>query len=505
MAPDSQQRADSPTCNIFLSHFAEEQDVALRLAQAIEEDFHGLVRVFHSSDPIALEAGQSWFDRTREQLKASALLLVLCSPQSVNRSWLHFEAGGGWALNIDVIPVCHKGLATADLRLPFALYEAVSINDAQGLSRLYLAIANVLHWPKAPALGERGLELLGVRRISRWRYVDVTLESDSDASSNAVGRPVAVAKQKPHIVYRDSEGRVHELSYDTRWRHHELARPPAAGDPAAFFFGDELRVLYRDNEGRIHEHRRDPNDWIHTVINDTDDISSKLAAATGDPFGYAFHDTQHVVYRGTDRSIHELIWRGGRWEHRNLPELGLPEPVGSLRGIGIGHRQHIVYRANDNCIYELTWHKAEGDEWRRGDMRLANTAGDPAIYDHFGCLHVIYRDLSGAIYDAWFEGGIWRRHDVTNETKPPTSPKGDPFGFGWGPSQRIDFRGKDDHIYQLSWDGSWTWSNITSSIQDRSISRAPLADSDPIGYSAGGTLHTIYRGKDSHIHDVWWS
>ena len=195
MAADSQQRADPPICNVFLSHFAEERDVALRLADALEEDFHGLVRVFHSSDPNALEAGQSWFDRTREQLKESALLLELRSPQSVNRSWLHFEAGGGWALNIDVIPVCHKGLATADLTLPFALYEAVSINDAEGLRRLYLAIAKALHWPKAPALGERGLELLGVRRVSRWRYMDVTLESDADTGSNAVGRPVAVAKQ----------------------------------------------------------------------------------------------------------------------------------------------------------------------------------------------------------------------------------------------------------------------------------------------------------------------
>jgi hypothetical protein len=77
----------------FVSHVSEEADVAARIKAALSRDFLGLLDVFVSSDTESIAAGEEWLRSIEKALQESALLIVLCSPASVGRPWINFEAG----------------------------------------------------------------------------------------------------------------------------------------------------------------------------------------------------------------------------------------------------------------------------------------------------------------------------------------------------------------------------------------------------------------------------
>ena len=107
--------------DIFISYVHEDHEIAQSLAkflrdpeccnppkgasvQAVTYD------VFFTDDDWLLYAGEIWLQRIREELNAAKVLLSLFSPCSVERSWVHFEAGAAWLANKAVIPVCVGGL-----------------------------------------------------------------------------------------------------------------------------------------------------------------------------------------------------------------------------------------------------------------------------------------------------------------------------------------------------------------------------------------------------------
>ena len=63
------------------------------------------VRVF--AGDIGL--GKEWQAALSAGGRARAIL-VLCSPESVERPWVNFESGAGWGQDARVITVCHDGL-----------------------------------------------------------------------------------------------------------------------------------------------------------------------------------------------------------------------------------------------------------------------------------------------------------------------------------------------------------------------------------------------------------
>ncbi len=80
----------------------------------------------------------------------------------------------------------------------------------------------------------------------------------------------------------------------------------AAGDPAGYTWDVDHteHVVYRGTDGHIHELWTDTSGWNHGNL--TGSIGAPPAA--GDPAGYTWDvdHTEHVVYRGTDGHIHEL-------------------------------------------------------------------------------------------------------------------------------------------------------------------------------------------------------
>ena len=70
-------------------------------------------------------------------------MIVLCSPSSVARPWINFEAGAAWMRGIPLIPICHGGLAPRNLPVPLSLRQGLSLSDVNCLSRLYSRVAAI--------------------------------------------------------------------------------------------------------------------------------------------------------------------------------------------------------------------------------------------------------------------------------------------------------------------------------------------------------------------------
>jgi hypothetical protein len=129
---------------IFLSHISEERELAALFRTKIEESFLGMVDVFQSTDPRSLPLGQNWLNNITDALTRCEAILLFCSPQSVQRPWINFECGAGWARRIEVAPLCHSGLRPVDLPVPISLLQGIQASDAFSLNQVFAMIAGKL-------------------------------------------------------------------------------------------------------------------------------------------------------------------------------------------------------------------------------------------------------------------------------------------------------------------------------------------------------------------------
>lgn len=129
---------------VFISHITEEKEMAVALKELIGESFLGMMEIFVSSDEESLPMGSRWLDNVTEALKNCSIELILCSPQSVKRPWINFEAGAGWIRDIPVIPLCHSGMEPCKLPVPLNLLQAAKIDDVSSLKLIFHVLASAI-------------------------------------------------------------------------------------------------------------------------------------------------------------------------------------------------------------------------------------------------------------------------------------------------------------------------------------------------------------------------
>jgi len=118
--------------------------MAAKLKAALARDFLQMLDVFVSSDGESISAGDDWLKSIDDALEQSALMLILCSPSSIRRPWINFEAGAAWMRKIPLIPLCHAGLTPGDLPAPLSFRKGLLLTDSRGLQQLYARIAREL-------------------------------------------------------------------------------------------------------------------------------------------------------------------------------------------------------------------------------------------------------------------------------------------------------------------------------------------------------------------------
>lgn len=129
---------------VFISHITEEADLALKLKELIESSFLGMIDVFVSSDETSISAGARWLDNISNSLSNCSIELILCSPKSVTRPWINFEAGAGWVRGIPVIPLCHSGMEPVKLPIPLNLLQAAKISEISSLKLIFPVLAQAI-------------------------------------------------------------------------------------------------------------------------------------------------------------------------------------------------------------------------------------------------------------------------------------------------------------------------------------------------------------------------
>lgn len=109
-----------------------------------------MLDTFVSSDGQSIPAGTKWIETIDDALRDSVAQISLCSPFSISRPWINFEAGASWIRDIPVIPLCHSGLKKCNLPIPLALLQSADIDDPQDLEKLFSRLTAVLGSDQPP-------------------------------------------------------------------------------------------------------------------------------------------------------------------------------------------------------------------------------------------------------------------------------------------------------------------------------------------------------------------
>ena len=117
---ESTQTTVNPNKNflIFISHINENREIAEKLKEFFEKTFHKKIDVFISSDPESISLSQDWYEKIKEGIKNCNLMIILCTPDSIKRPWINFEAGAAAILDKNVGPICFQGLTVSKLTAP---------------------------------------------------------------------------------------------------------------------------------------------------------------------------------------------------------------------------------------------------------------------------------------------------------------------------------------------------------------------------------------------------
>lgn len=136
---------------VFISHIHEEQEIAIAFKELVEASFLGMIDVFVSSDGSSVSMGAKWLESISDALKKCAVEIVVCSPASVQRPWIQFEAGACWVRDIPVVPLCHSRLTPSSLPIPLNLLNGATATDKKSIELILPVLAKALgsNVPKA--------------------------------------------------------------------------------------------------------------------------------------------------------------------------------------------------------------------------------------------------------------------------------------------------------------------------------------------------------------------
>jgi hypothetical protein len=119
---------------VFISHNHEDEEVGIALKDFLVSLFGERVDVFISGDPRSNLAGNDLITTIVRNIRDCDLMLILCTPESVVRPWVNFEAGAGEASAAEleekrIVPVCFGGLAAGAMPVLLNHRQAIDAAD----------------------------------------------------------------------------------------------------------------------------------------------------------------------------------------------------------------------------------------------------------------------------------------------------------------------------------------------------------------------------------------
>jgi hypothetical protein len=173
-----------------------------------------------SSDTDSIAAGEEWLKSIEIALHECSIVVILCSPESIRRPWINFEAGAAWMREIPLIPVCHLGLLPRDLPMPLSLRQGIALSDPDGLRRFYGRVAKIL----GGDIPSRSFDELAAELTASFSI------SPTPTSERALERERGIRQ------------RMMEALEDPKWRWRTLGQVAAAAVTSEEYAADLLRA-----------------------------------------------------------------------------------------------------------------------------------------------------------------------------------------------------------------------------------------------------------------------
>jgi hypothetical protein len=436
----------------------------------------GLMRV-HTADLKALGKNHQVLTYGYDMDDAQHVTLHLCDPNHADHDdvTLSFSAGnpGG----------------TPDMAYAVGGRAAVTGEDEFTLACFVTPYRHVtptgLVWPDVPRV--IGLNSAGhLLEVSlpvggAWAAGDLTVLAAAPAADSPASGYVSWADRTDRVVFRSADSHIHEVSLPPGgvWTIGDLSAlsgaPAAEGAPFGYvtFFDHVPRVVYRGSDGHIHEIRLPAgHSWTTTDLSG----DAEGAPAAGDPRAYTtfFDRTARVLYRTDVGDIGELSMSSGMpWTYDNLmQQAAVPGCAGDPMGYvnPLDDTARVVYRSADGAIWELSL--PPGGQWTAGNLSQLSAA-HPAAGDPFGYVtsfdqtsRVVYRGTDGHIHEISLPPHrSWTMGDLTHLAAAPGA-AGEPSATvsPLDRTARVVYRGTDGHLNEISLAAgrSWFFGDLTS-------------------------------------------
>jgi TIR domain len=117
------RRNSQRSYQVFVSHATADKWLATIICHKLEEAGATTFR-----DDRDINGGDDIPDRLRHEIMRSREMLVLVTPESINRPWVLLEVGGAWLRGMRITPIlCHVAVD----RIPEIIRskKAVNLND----------------------------------------------------------------------------------------------------------------------------------------------------------------------------------------------------------------------------------------------------------------------------------------------------------------------------------------------------------------------------------------
>jgi len=143
---------------IFISHIQEELQAARVLKKWIESAFPDPCQVLTSTDPEGIPSAAQALEENERAWEETKALILLCSPNSLRKPWISFEAGCAWLRKILILPVCHSGLTAGQLPPPLAIFPGFDLDQTDFGQKLFMTLAKELGISQLPAIQYRQMK-----------------------------------------------------------------------------------------------------------------------------------------------------------------------------------------------------------------------------------------------------------------------------------------------------------------------------------------------------------
>ncbi|MBV8277450.1 MAG: hypothetical protein JO170_19625, partial [Verrucomicrobia bacterium] len=295
------------------------------------------------------------------------------------------------------------------------------------------------------------VDLFYSKRAPSWNLQRITGGIAATFGPPATAVPfVCDFLNQQHFAFRDATETIWDAWYDgvnNKWNLQQITGSAglttgtgARGEPFLSVFGQQLHFVYRDGMGIIWDSWYDGvfDNWNLQQINLAGPMNSGRTsglAAVGDPFVSVYNNQQHFVYRGPAGTILDA-WYDGATATWNLQQINLAAPTNNGRTSGpatvsdpfvsvYNNQQHFVYRDATGAIQDA-WYDGADASWQVQQINLAapgnngrtngpQAVGQPFVSVYNNQQHFVYRDDGETIWDAWYDGvnNKWNLQQIT--------------------------------------------------------------------------------------------